>query len=52
LLRPHITSAVLFPSRGQERQVHLLRLPLPAQARQRYLQDPQAQREELRGVDR
>ena len=38
--------------RGQERQVHLLRLPLPPQAGQRHLQDPQAQRQELRGAYR
>ena len=35
-------------SRGQERQVHLLHLPLPPQARQGNLQDPQAQRQEIR----
>ena len=34
-------------ARGQERQVHLLHLPLPAQAGQGNLQDPQAQRQEL-----
>ena len=33
--------------RGQERQVHLLHLPLPAQAGQGHLRDPQAQRQEL-----
>ena len=38
--------------RGQERQVHLLRLPLPAQKGQGNVQDPQAQLEELRGPDR
>ena len=35
-------------SRGQERQVHLLHLPLPAQARQGHLLDPQAQCQEIR----
>ena len=39
-------------SRGQERQVHLLRLPLPSQAGQRDLQDPQAQRQVLREAHR
>ena len=39
-------------SRGQERQVHLLHLPLPAQAGQGNLQDPQAQRQELREAHR
>ena len=38
--------------RGQERQVHLLRLPLPPEARQRDLQDPQAQRQDLREAHR
>ena len=38
--------------RGQERPVHLLRLPLPPQARQGHLRDPQAQRQELRGNHR
>ena len=38
--------------RTQERQVHLLRLPLPAQAGQRHLQDPRAQRQELREAHR
>ena len=38
--------------RGQERQVHLLRLPLPPEAGQRHLQDPQAQRQDLREAHR
>ena len=38
--------------RGQERPVHLLHLPLPAQAGQGHLRDPQAQRQELREAHR
>ena len=34
--------------RGQERQIHLLRLPIRAEARQRRVQDSQAQCQELR----
>ena len=37
-------------SRGQEWQVHLLGVPLPPQAGQRHLQDPQPQRQQLRGA--
>ena len=39
-------------SRGQERQVHLLRLPVPDEAGQRGLRLPQAQRQELREAHR
>ncbi len=39
-------------ARGQERQVHLLRLPLPAQEGLGDVQDAQAQLQELRGPDR
>ena len=39
-------------SRGQERQVLLLRVPLPTQAWQWHLQDPQAQRQDLREAHR
>ena len=38
--------------RGQERPVHLLRLPLPAEARPGSLRHPQAQRQAVRGNDR
>ena len=41
-----------YRCRGQERQVHLLRLPLSAQAGQRHLQDNQAQRQDLREAHR
>ena len=39
-------------SRGQERQVHLLRLPVPDEAGQRGLRLPQAQRQVLREAHR